>query len=99
MPLNSAMRFNCATFVTGNMPARIGSFEPRADKRSTSAFHLSTSKKNCVVANDAPAFSLRSRTSISSSKFNPDAGCPSGNAATPIVNPPTSAASVTNSSA
>ena len=99
VPLSSAIRLSCFTLVTGKMPGMMGSSEPFALNFSTSDFHFSTSKKNCVVAKVAPRRSFSISTSTSLSKSPCDAGWPSGNAATPIVNPPNSEARVTNSSA
>ena len=99
VPPNSDMRFSWLTFVTGKIPAMIGNVDPCLARLSTSDCHLSASKKNCVVAKVAPAPSLRTSVWISFSKSPFDAGWPSGKAATPMVNPPKSAASETNSSA
>ena len=74
------------------MPGMITNFDPRAASASTNRVYRFASKKNWVVAKVAPNSSLRISTSTSFSNSPLDAGCPSGNAATPIVNPPNSSA-------
>ena len=84
-PHISEKRISCEKFVIGMMPGTIGTSTPSLRASSTKRKYASALKKYCVIAEFAPAFTLRAK--FSRSAFGErDCGWYSGYPATSIRN-------------
>src|SRR6202012_997584 len=84
-PHISEKRISCEKFVIGMMPGTIGPSTPSLRASSTKRKYATAFKKYCVIAELAPAFTLRAKFSRSW-RGERDCGWYSGETATSIQN-------------